>query len=44
MIPVNQHEIKEQRGIMSRANHNFQQLILFPTEEKYACSKITFTI
>lgn len=34
-------EIKEQSGVLSGADHNSHQLILFQIEEKYVCSKIT---
>lgn len=29
--------------MLSKADHNSRQLILFQTEEKYVCSKIAFT-
>lgn len=37
-------EIKEQRGVLTRTDHNSHQLIIFQTEKKYVLSKITFTL
>ena len=37
-------EIKEQKGVLSTADRNSRQLILFQIGEKYVCSKITFTL
>lgn len=37
-------EIKGKKGVLSAADHNSHQLILFQIGEKYICSKITFTL